>query len=124
MPKIYTYMMYSPGLHQLLRLEQAEVDLLKDVAQWQSFIMARLLEADLSVVGVAAHEFDTGGFTAAICLKESHLSIHTWPEFQLLTLDIYLCNYQRDNSSLVKALSQANVDYFKAQVAQLVEVYR
>lgn len=115
---------YSPGLHQLLRIEECQTEALKNLAQWQTFINAKLQEAELTVVGIAAHAFDTDGFTAAVCLKESHLSIHTWPEYNLLTLDIYLCNYRKDNSALVRQLSEANVAYFQGKIAQLEEVYR
>ncbi|MDR2411800.1 MAG: S-adenosylmethionine decarboxylase [Candidatus Peribacteria bacterium] len=33
-----------------------------------------------------------------MCLTESHISIHTWPESKFLTLDVYVCNYNDDNS--------------------------
>jgi S-adenosylmethionine/arginine decarboxylase-like enzyme len=33
-----------------------------------------------------------------VVLAESHLAIHTWPENNGVTLDVYVCNYSRDNS--------------------------
>jgi S-adenosylmethionine/arginine decarboxylase-like enzyme len=44
------------------------------------------------------HLFWENSYTCVICLAESHISIHTWPETSYLTLDIYVCNYQNDNS--------------------------
>jgi S-adenosylmethionine/arginine decarboxylase-like enzyme len=47
---------------------------------------------------------------------ESHICIHTWPEFGQLTLDIYLCNYLKDNSDKVFRLGSLFKDYFNAIV--------
>ncbi len=40
-------------------------------------------------------------------LAESHLAIHTWPEFAAVTLDVYVCNRDIDNSARARALLAA-----------------
>lgn len=40
-----------------------------------------------------------GGVTGAALLAESHLALHTWPERQGVTLDVYVCNFSTDNSA-------------------------
>lgn len=45
---------------------------------------ARILETNF-------HTFDGGGFTGIIVLQESHISIHTWPEENFASIDIYMC---------------------------------
>ena len=38
------------------------------------------------------HKFGNGeGITGVIVLAESHCSIHTWPEFEYASIDIYMC---------------------------------
>lgn len=37
------------------------------------------------------HPFSGGGVSGAIILAESHESIHTWPEDQFVSLDIFVC---------------------------------
>jgi len=39
-----------------------------------------------------------GGVTGAALLAESHLAVHTWPELDGVTLDVYVCNFSTDNS--------------------------
>ena len=79
--------------------------------------------AGLSVLGEHFYQFDSfdqiqaGGATGAVVLAESHLAIHTWPERDGATLDIYVCNVTGDNSpradnlyaSLLAALQPADV---------------
>ena len=107
---------YSPGLHQLLTLKVSDLELLTSLEKFLTFAKELINEQDLKIVGISSHQFDTDGFTAAICLMESHICIHTWPEFNQLTLDIYLCNYLKDNSAKVLKIGEAFIQYFNADV--------
>lgn len=42
------------------------------------------------------HEFEGGGFSIAVLLAESHVSIHTYPERSYAALDIYGCGIRGD----------------------------
>ena len=60
--------------------------------------------AGLQVVGKLFHAFTAtpqgpGGVTATVLLAESHLCVHTWPEQQGVTLDVYVCNFGGDHSA-------------------------
>src|SRR5258708_12733948 len=66
----------------------------------------------LTTVGVSFHQFEGCGFTGCVVLAESHLAIHTWPERQGLTLDVYVCNYSADNSAKARTLLGLLIDYF------------
>lgn len=44
------------------------------------------------------HPFPNDSFTALVGLAESHAAFHTWPELGVVTIDVYTCNYSRDNS--------------------------
>ena len=67
----------------------------------------------LTVMDTIFKQFDNSGFTGAVVLAESHLAIHTWPETNGLTLDVYVCNYSADNSAKAHQLFDAVVDYFQ-----------
>jgi S-adenosylmethionine decarboxylase len=41
-----------------------------------------------TVVGEAFHDFPNGAVTGVLVLAQSHLSIHTWPEFALANVDL------------------------------------
>ena len=67
-------------------------------------------QAGLSILGEHFYQFDgfdqiqAGGATGAVVLAESHLAIHTWPERDCATLDVYVCNFTDDNSGRAEAL--------------------
>jgi S-adenosylmethionine/arginine decarboxylase-like enzyme len=79
-------------------------------------------DAGLTVLGDHFIQFDgadgtqQGGSTGAVVLAESHLAIHTWPERDGATLDVYVCNFTCDNTgkaeavykSLLRALAPAD----------------
>lgn len=115
---------YSPGLHKLLTLAVADAQKLTDLKSFEAFTDTLLAKHSLEKVGFSAHIFDNGSFTAAVCLMESHICIHTWPEFSQLTLDVYLCNYLQDNSHKVKEVADAYVGYFAAEILNDFEINR
>lgn len=44
-----------------------------------------------TIVEVAFHEFNPFGISGMVVIAESHLSIHTWPEYGYAAVDIFTC---------------------------------
>ena len=40
---------------------------------------------------VVFHEFNPFGISGVVVIAESHLSIHTWPEYRYAAVDIFSC---------------------------------
>jgi spermidine synthase len=86
---------------------------LRDSAALRDACVKFATSASLTVVGDHFHTFaDAGGVTGLVLLAESHLAIHTWPELNAVTLDVYVCNFRDDNSSKAEALADALVTLF------------
>ena len=62
------------------------------------------------------NDFSPAGYTGVVCLSESHISVHTWPEYGQVNIDIYLSNYQRNNDGTVQQLYKALQAHFDATV--------
>ena len=87
--------------------------LLRDSTALKDACVRFAANAGLTVVGDHFHTFaDAGGVTGLVLLAESHLAIHTWPELNAVTLDVYVCNFRDDNSSRARALTDALVALF------------
>jgi len=109
-------MSYNPGTHVIATLRTENSFLLERYAAFQSAINSLIGQYDLQKLGEVYHDFSPAGFTAVVCLSESHLSVHTWPEHGRINMDIYLSNHLRNNDGTVAALYAAMKDYFQAIV--------
>jgi S-adenosylmethionine decarboxylase proenzyme len=93
------------GLHILAEFHDCsgERHLLDDAGALAAICRRACLEAGLDVVAEAFHQFPGAGATGALVLAESHLAVHTWPEIDAVTLDLYVCNHSRDNRATAEA---------------------
>jgi S-adenosylmethionine decarboxylase len=65
-----------------------DVAVLTDAARLQAILRAGADAGGASVVGEEFHVFPNGAVTGVLVLAQSHLSIHTWPEFALANVDL------------------------------------
>ncbi|OIN59707.1 S-adenosylmethionine decarboxylase family protein [Arsenicibacter rosenii] len=114
---------YDPGLHILATFSTA-AEQLTDVSGCQAFFNQLIDELKLCKVGEVYHTFPNQSFTAVIGLTESHLSIHTWPEHGLATFDVFLSNFQHDNSGKVRRIYAETLAFFNATAVHVQEVSR
>lgn len=105
-----------PGCHIISNFESERRELLTVFAPFKKFIDEAIERNKLNKVGEAYHDFEGGGFTAVVCLAESHLSIHTWPAQGYVTFDIFLSNFTVDNSPKAKAIYNDVIHFFDANV--------
>ena len=81
---------------------------LSDAGVLRARCLQAVAAAGLQPVGELFHQFGSGGgVTGVVLLSESHLAVHTWSELSAVTLDVYVCNLQADNSARAEALLQA-----------------
>lgn len=109
-------MSYNPGTHVIATLSTAKTDLLHQYKEFQQLVDRLIASSGLQKLGEVYHNFSPAGYTAVVCLSESHLSIHTWPEYGKVNVDIYLSNFQRDNDGTVQALYEAMQQHFDATI--------
>jgi spermidine synthase len=114
------------GLHLIGDLTGCRCDpqLLLDGERFKAKCIDLVAACGLTTMDATFHQFDGGGFTGTVVLAESHLAIHTWPERQGLTLDVYVCNYSADNSAKARGLFDALVAYFQPAECARHEVDR
>ena len=108
------------GLHIIADLYNCpKSDLLFSSAKLRELCVKACKDAGLTVLGDHFIQFDgadgtqQGGSTGAVVLAESHLAIHTWPERNGATLDVYVCNYTSDNTGKAEAVYKTLLKAFK-----------
>ena len=105
-----------PGIHVVANFEVDDRPRLESFGLFRSFIQNQIEKFKLTSVGEVYHDFPNGGYTGVVCLTESHLSIHTWPENNYLTFDIFLSNYLNDNRPTTAQLYENVKRFFEATV--------
>ena len=84
-------------LNKPLKVKELLIDLyrcksdLNDETTILSLITEAAKKAGAHVLQASVHRFSPMGCSVVVILKETHISLHTWPEFGFAALDIFLC---------------------------------
>lgn len=106
----------TPGLHVMGDLYDVNCDneFMINADLLREHCLKLVRDAGLSSVGEFFHQFGgDGGVTGMVVLAESHMSLHTWPEKNYVTVDVYVCSYSQDNRPRARQLYQSLLDTFK-----------
>lgn len=83
------------GIHLIVEFLGVEARKIAKVAPLKRILDTVISESGLKVVSSSFHQFKPHGVSAVYLLKESHLSIHTWPELGYVALDIFTCGDEK-----------------------------
>lgn len=90
------------GVHLILDLYGCDLRELPDtedgVEKLKHRISDLLKRHSLTEVGNVYHYFGPQALTATICLAESHLTFHTWPEDGYVSVDLFVCNRRNERT--------------------------
>jgi len=94
------------------------------VSELKNKISELVKKYELTELGSYYHKFKGGGITGVIALAESHIAFHTWVEEEYTSLNIFVCNYRRDNTKAAKRLFSELSDLFCPSVIDKQEIVR
>ena len=83
--------MNALGRHLLMELEDCNEEILNDLDTLREAMLAAANEAGATVMGESFHRFNPHGISGVVVVAESHLFIHTWPEYGYAAADIFTC---------------------------------
>jgi S-adenosylmethionine decarboxylase len=79
------------GRHLLLELKDCNREVLNDLSFLKKLLAEAASEAGATVLGDSFHQFNPHGVSGVLVIAESHLFIHTWPEYGYAAVDIFTC---------------------------------
>ncbi len=88
------------GKHIIAELYGVSSELISREEKVRQIVEEVVDEAGLTKVGSVYKQFNPHGVTGIVLISESHVSVHTWPEYELVNLDIFTCG---DTSKAEKA---------------------
>jgi S-adenosylmethionine decarboxylase proenzyme len=108
--------MYDVNMENLSKINYDQNN--KD--EWNQFISSCFESANITLLQTSWNDFNSNGaFTALYLLAESHLSIHTWPEYKYVALDVFTCG--NSNTQLVV---NKLIEYFEPGKKNIVNLTR
>lgn len=99
------------GRHLIAELQGCDPEKLSRAEEVEGLLLKAARSSELTVVDVKTHYFSPGA-TSMVIIGESHLSIHTWPEYGYAAVDIFVCggrDPRRALEVLVKELKPKKV---------------
>jgi S-adenosylmethionine decarboxylase len=75
----------------LVELHGCQPELLKRVDLVRDILVGAARACGATIVDVAFHEFNPFGVSGMVVIAESHLSVHTWPEYRYAAVDVFTC---------------------------------
>ena len=88
--------MNALGIHLVLELKDCPAELLDNLPFVQQALLNAAHAMGATVVGETFHKFSPQGVTGVVAIAESHLCIHTWPEYKYAAVDIFCCGDRVD----------------------------
>jgi S-adenosylmethionine decarboxylase len=79
------------GRHIIAELYGVLKELISNEMEVKRIVEEVVNKAGLTKVGSVYKQFNPHGVTGVVLIAESHISIHTWPEYELVNLDIFTC---------------------------------
>ncbi|HBR22918.1 MAG TPA: adenosylmethionine decarboxylase [Nitrospiraceae bacterium] len=83
--------MHALGKHLLVELKDCNPEILKSLDKVRNAMVSAAKKAKATIIDVSFHEFSPFGISGMVVIAESHLSIHTWPEYGYAAVDIFTC---------------------------------
>jgi S-adenosylmethionine decarboxylase len=95
-------------------------DGINDAELMRTAMIEAVQAAHATLLDIYVHTFSPHGVTGVAVLSESHLSVHSWPEYGYLAADVFTCGETTDPMAAVDILRQ----YFQPTLVELQDLSR
>lgn len=112
--------MNSLGRHILVEFYGCSTAILNDVPLIESSMLKAAKESGATIISSVFHHFSPFGVSGVVVIQESHLAIHTWPEYRYAAVDLFTCGYSVNPWTSYEILKTA----FEADHGSAIELNR
>ena len=78
-----------------------------DIEVLEKLMIEAAVEAKSTILDVVKHKFYPTGATILILLAESQISLHSWPEYDYVAIDVFTCGKEMDPEAAISYLQSA-----------------
>ena len=88
--------MEALGRHLIVEFYNCSPEKIDDVIGIEKSMVTAAKKAGATVINSTFHHFSPFGVSGVVVIEESHLSIHTWPEYRFASIDLFTCGDEID----------------------------
>lgn len=108
------------GRHLLVELYECDSRILNSLEYIREALLKAAVASNSTIINHFFHKFKPQGISGYVLVAESHISIHTWPEYGYAAVDVFTCGEHTDPWRGLEVLRKA----LKAKRFNVVEVTR
>lgn len=112
--------MASLGRHIIVEYYDCAPEALNDVVHIEKSMEGAAEDAGATIINSTFHHFSPYGVSGVVVIQESHLAIHTWPEYGYASVDLFTCGGTVNPWVSYQILKEA----FKAGHGSAIELQR
>ena len=90
----------------LLELYDCPAAILNDQETIDNILTSVVHEAGATLVNKTFHHFSPYGVSGVVVIAESHITVHTWPEYGYAAVDVFTCDEKIDYDLVERILSE------------------
>ena len=113
--------MKPSGIQLIVEVSGCSTSILNNEDELKLILLAGIEHSGLSFLKLISHKFDPIGITLICIIKESHIAVHTFPEAQHASIDIYHCSTDMDPHLRLMEFLKENL---QARSAKFIEIFR
>ena len=83
--------MEALGRHSIIEYYGCPSEIMNNLEVIEQAFLTAARKMGATIVASEFHQFNPYGISGMIIISESHLSIHTWPEYGYAAVDIFTC---------------------------------
>ena len=98
--------MHALGRHLLLELKICNEEVLDDLNFLRDCLNEAAVQSGATVVGESFYHFSPYGVSGVVNIAESHIAIHTWPEYKYAAVDVFTCGNNVDPEKAARLIAE------------------
>ena len=111
------------GVHYLLEFFGCNKRQLNSQPFWEKLLTKALSGSDAKILNKHFYKFSPFGLTGYFLLSASHISFHTWYEYQYVACDVFTCGGKAETDSIVKHITD-HLKHERVKVRKMIRGFK
>ena len=83
--------MNALGKHILAEYYGCDASILNNLGLLEQSMLKAVMKSGATIIDSTFHQFSPQGVSGVIVIAESHMAMHTWPEYCYAAIDFFTC---------------------------------